>query len=76
MLEQRSLKGPIRFTRVELATARLVERVHHFAEDIQLQLRVYHEVSVLKAGEQSYEYVNCHAGSGLMNGLAPAAVGA
>jgi aldoxime dehydratase len=27
---------------------------------------------VLKADEQSYEYVNCHAGSGLMNGLAPA----
>jgi len=46
------------------------------ALNFQLQLRVYHEVSVLKADEQSYEYVNCHAGSGLMNGLAPAAVGA
>ena len=41
------------------------------ALNFQLQLRVYHEVSVLKADEQSYEYVNCHAGSGLMNGLAP-----
>jgi aldoxime dehydratase len=34
---------------------------------------VYHEVSVLKADEQSYEYINCHARSGLMNGLAPVA---
>ena len=34
VLEQRSLKSPIRFTRVELATARLVERVHHLAENI------------------------------------------
>ena len=39
------------------------------ALNFQLQLRVYHEVSVLKADEQSYEYINCHAGSGLMNGL-------
>jgi len=31
---------------------------------------------VLKADEQSYEYVNCHAGSGLMNGLEPATAGA
>lgn len=43
------------------------------ALNFQLQLRVYHEVSVLKADEQSYEYINCHARSGLMNGLAPAA---
>ncbi len=40
------------------------------ALDFQLQLRVYHEVSVLKADEQSYEYVNCHPGTGLLNGLA------
>lgn len=46
------------------------------ALNFQLQLRVYHEVSVLKADEQSYEYVNCHAGSGLMNGLEPATAGA
>lgn len=39
------------------------------ALNFQLQLRVYHEVSVLKADEQSYEYINCHARSGLINGL-------
>jgi aldoxime dehydratase len=27
---------------------------------------------VLKADEQSYEYINCHVRSGLMNGVAPA----
>ncbi|MFT4234603.1 MAG: phenylacetaldoxime dehydratase family protein [Microbacterium sp.] len=43
------------------------------ALNFQLQLRVYHEVSVLRADEQAYEYVNCHAGSGLMNGLASSA---
>ncbi len=33
----------------------------------QLQnLRLYHEVSVFDAGAQRYEYVNCHAGTGLM----------
>ena len=41
------------------------------ALNFQLQLRVYHEVSVLKADEQSYEYINCHPRSGLMNGLHP-----
>ena len=39
------------------------------ALSFQLQLGVYHEVSVLKADEQSYECINCHAGSELMNGL-------
>ncbi|MDP9909326.1 aldoxime dehydratase [Variovorax boronicumulans] len=43
------------------------------ALNFELRLRLYHEVSVLKADEQSYEYINCHARSGLMNGLAPAA---
>jgi aldoxime dehydratase len=32
----------------------------------QLALRLYHEVSVLAADEQEYEYINCHAGTGLL----------
>src|SRR5882757_2902381 len=35
----------------------------------QLQLRLYHEVSVLKPDRQEYEYVNCHPKTGLLNGL-------
>lgn len=38
--------------------------------NFQLQLRLYHEVSVLKPEEQEYEYINCHPKTGLMNGLA------
>jgi aldoxime dehydratase len=38
--------------------------------NFELQLRVYHEVSVLQANAQSYEYINCHPRTGLMNGLA------
>lgn len=38
-----------------------------------LKLRLYHEVTVLQASEQSYEYVNCHPHTGLLNTLAPAA---
>lgn len=40
------------------------------ALNFQLQLRVYHEVSVLKPDEQRYEYINCHPRTGLLNGLA------
>jgi aldoxime dehydratase len=40
------------------------------ALNFQLQLRVYHEVSVLKTDEQRYEYINCHPRTGLLNGLA------
>ncbi len=32
--------------------------------NFELQLRVYHEVSVLKMDEQSYEYINCHPRTG------------
>ncbi|OUM01163.1 phenylacetaldoxime dehydratase family protein [Variovorax sp. JS1663] len=39
------------------------------ALNFQLQLRVYHEVSVLKPDEQRYEYINCHPRTGLLNGL-------
>ncbi len=34
-----------------------------------LQLRLWHEVSVLPAGEQLAEYVNCTPGTGLLGGL-------
>jgi Haem-containing dehydratase len=29
-------------------------------------LRLYHEVSVLDAAAQRYEYINCHPGTGLL----------
>jgi aldoxime dehydratase len=35
----------------------------------QLKLSLYHEVSVLKAEDQYYEYINCHPGTGMLNGL-------
>lgn len=35
----------------------------------QLKLRLFHEVSVLKSGEQEYEYINCHPLTGLLNGM-------
>lgn len=31
----------------------------------QLQLRLYHEVSVLQSTQQDYEYVNCHPATGM-----------
>lgn len=37
--------------------------------NFQLKLRVYHEVSILKPDEQDYEYINCHARTGILNGL-------
>jgi aldoxime dehydratase len=43
------------------------------ALQFQLKLSVYHEVSILKPDEQDYEYINCHAHTGLMNGVAAAA---
>lgn len=30
------------------------------------RLRLYHEVTVARAGDQRFEYVNCHAGTGLL----------
>lgn len=39
----------------------------------QLKLRLYHEVTVVQASEQSYEYVSCHPRTGLLNTLSPAA---
>lgn len=35
-------------------------------------LRLYHEVSVFDAGEQYYEYVNCHPATGLLRDAVPA----
>ncbi|WP_200893660.1 phenylacetaldoxime dehydratase family protein [Rhizobium nepotum] len=37
--------------------------------NFQLDLRLCHEVSVLKPEEQHFEYINCHPRIGLMNGL-------
>lgn len=34
--------------------------------NFQLKLRLYHEVSVVKAEEQQFEYINCHAQTGLL----------
>jgi len=39
--------------------------------EFKLKLRLYHEVAVLKADEQEYEYINCHPKTGMMNGVAP-----
>jgi aldoxime dehydratase len=33
-----------------------------------LKWKGYHEVSVMRAEDQRYEYINCHAGTGLMCG--------
>jgi aldoxime dehydratase len=35
----------------------------------QLDLRLYHEVSVLSETEQSYEYINCHPRTGLLGAV-------
>ncbi|WP_036998499.1 phenylacetaldoxime dehydratase family protein [Pseudomonas chlororaphis] len=35
--------------------------------NFQTQLRLYHEVSVIPASAQFFEYVNCHPGSGLLS---------
>lgn len=40
------------------------------ALNVQLQLRLYHEVAVLATDQQQYEYVNCHARTGILNGVA------
>lgn len=37
--------------------------------DEELRLRLYHEVGVFKTEEQSYEYLNCHPGTGLLRSL-------
>jgi aldoxime dehydratase len=33
-------------------------------------MRLYHEVSVLDAVAQRYEYINCHPGTGLLRPVA------
>jgi len=37
------------------------------------KLRLYHEVSVARADEQFFEYLNCHARTGLLNAVEPVA---
>ncbi len=34
------------------------------------KLKLYHEVTVLRADEQRFEYLNCHEGTGLLRALA------
>lgn len=34
--------------------------------EFQISLRLYHEVSVIPADAQCFEYINCHPGSGLL----------
>lgn len=36
------------------------------ALDAELKLRLYHEVTVVAAEEQAYEYINCHPRTGLL----------
>ena len=40
VLEHRALERPLLNARVEPTAARLVQRIHHLAEDIELQLPV------------------------------------
>lgn len=37
--------------------------------NFRLQLRLYHEVAVLASDQQQYEYINCHARTGILNGI-------
>ncbi|MGX1022350.1 aldoxime dehydratase [Pseudomonas sp. Y3 TE3536] len=46
-----------------------MQMVQTFKAD--LKWRGYHEVSVLEADAQRYEYINCHPRTGLLNGLKP-----
>jgi aldoxime dehydratase len=34
------------------------------------KLKLYHEVTVLRADEQRFEYLNCHEGTGMLRALA------
>lgn len=34
--------------------------------EFQIALRLYHEVSVISADAQCFEYINCHPGSGML----------
>jgi aldoxime dehydratase len=38
--------------------------------DFQLKLRLYHEVTVARADEQFFEYLNCHPQTGMLRGCA------
>ncbi|MCB5186628.1 phenylacetaldoxime dehydratase family protein [Methylobacillus caricis] len=35
----------------------------------EAKLRTYHEVAIVSAGEQSYEYINCHPATGMLNAV-------
>jgi aldoxime dehydratase len=40
------------------------------AMNFNLQLRLYHEVVVVKADEQQFDYINCHPQTGLLRTIA------
>ncbi|AFW01778.1 hypothetical protein B932_2216 [Gluconobacter oxydans H24] len=35
----------------------------------KLNLRLFHEVAVLQSGAQMLDYIDCHDGTGMLNGL-------
>jgi hypothetical protein len=37
------------------------------------RLRLYHEVTVVRADEQLFEYAGCHGGTSLLNGVSASA---
>lgn len=37
--------------------------------NFQLSLKLYHEILILEPDQQSYEYINCHEGTGLLNSM-------
>ncbi|CAI6338865.1 unnamed protein product [Periconia digitata] len=37
--------------------------------NFQLSLKLFHEILVLKPEQQSFEYINCHEGTGMLNSL-------
>lgn len=41
------------------------------ALELNLKLRLYHEVAVVARDEQEYEYINCHPGTGMLRSLTP-----
>ena len=38
--------------------------------NFDVKLKLYHEVSILREEDQDFEYINCHARTGLMNAVA------
>jgi aldoxime dehydratase len=59
-------------TWVKQATHLAIYRIglNHYEEfGLAASLRLYHEMFVLKAADQAYEYVNCHPRTGMLNAV-------